>query len=230
MSNDFVKLQVAQHIAKDIPEEGIIAFGSGTTVNLIIEEVSKLHTNIEVISSSSSTSYKLAQHGIKELTIDTLSSEIPLCIDGADQIKLGHQHHILKGHGAAFVREKILWKNSAKVILGITSNKIVKQITEHIPIEIIPSSYKLFNDQLSELDLDNFSLSLRTHGVSQTPVITDNHNYIVDLYYTEPIDDLVALHQQFKQFTGVVDTGLFIGDSLPPVSIVIGYPDHIELR
>jgi len=44
-----------------------------------------------------------------------------------------------------------------------------------------------------------------------TIAITDNGNYIVDLFFTEPIKDVQAAALELKNTVGVVDHGLFVG-------------------
>ena len=41
--------------------------------------------------------------------------------------------------------------------------------------------------------------------------VTDNGNYIVDLFYEKPIEDAPASAAQLKNTVGVVDHGFFIG-------------------
>lgn len=41
--------------------------------------------------------------------------------------------------------------------------------------------------------------------------VTDNGNYIVDLFFTEPIKDVKAAARELKATVGVVDHGIFAG-------------------
>ena len=42
------------------------------------------------------------------------------------------------------------------------------------------------------------------------PYVTDNSNYIVDLYFDTPIKDSKALAEAISKLCGVVDHGLFL--------------------
>lgn len=41
--------------------------------------------------------------------------------------------------------------------------------------------------------------------------VTDNGNYIVDLFFTEPIKDVSLAAKELKSTVGVVDHGIFAG-------------------
>jgi ribose 5-phosphate isomerase A len=58
------------------------------------------------------------------------------------------------------------------------------------------------------------------------PYVTDNSNYIVDLYFQEPIKDVHAANKAILDLTGVVDHGLFL--NMVDVC-VIAAPDGIKV-
>ena len=51
---------------------------------------------------------------------------------------------------------------------------------------------------------------LRMEGNGK-PYVTDNSNYIVDLYYSTPIKDAEAAGREISALEGVVEHGLFLG-------------------
>ena len=52
------------------------------------------------------------------------------------------------------------------------------------------------------------------------PYVTDNHNFIVDLYFESPIADSAAASKAILDLEGVVDHGLFLG--MVDVCIIAG--------
>ncbi|KAM3247426.1 hypothetical protein P3L10_009193 [Capsicum annuum] len=50
---------------------------------------------------------------------------------------------------------------------------------------------------------------LRLDG-NRKPYVTDNSNYIMDLYFKTPIKDSVAAGKEIMAFEGVVEHGLFL--------------------
>lgn len=57
--------------------------------------------------------------------------------------------------------------------------------------------------------------------------VTDNGNYIVDLFFEEPIADPVKAAAELKALCGVVDHGLFCGMS---TAVIIAGSDGITVQ
>ena len=57
--------------------------------------------------------------------------------------------------------------------------------------------------------------------------VTDNGNYIVDLFFQEPIQDAPQLASELKSMCGVVDHGLFINMA---TAVIIAGIDGISVR
>ena len=61
----------------------------------------------------------------------------------------------------------------------------------------------------------------------EEPAVTDNGNYIVDLFFKEPIKDAAKAGEELKATVGVVDHGLFCG--MASCCIVAG-KDGVSLK
>ena len=59
------------------------------------------------------------------------------------------------------------------------------------------------------------------------PAVTDNGNYIVDLFFTEPIKDAPKAAEELKNTCGVVDHGLFCGMT---TAVIIAGSDGISVK
>ena len=59
------------------------------------------------------------------------------------------------------------------------------------------------------------------------PAVTDNGNYIVDLFFDEPIKDAVKAADELKNTVGVVDHGLFCGLT---TAVIIAGSDGISVK
>ena len=59
------------------------------------------------------------------------------------------------------------------------------------------------------------------------PYVTDNQNYIVDLYFEEPVKDPYAAAEAISKLTGVVDHGLFL--DMVDVVVIAG-KDGVRLQ
>ena len=59
------------------------------------------------------------------------------------------------------------------------------------------------------------------------PFVTDNGNWIVDVFRTAPIEDAAAAAEELKRTAGVVEHGLFC--ALASSTVVVGRADGIEV-
>ena len=61
----------------------------------------------------------------------------------------------------------------------------------------------------------------------EDPAVTDNGNYIVDLFFTEPIKDAPKAAEELKNTCGVVEHGLFCGMT---TAVIIAGKDGISQK
>ena len=95
-----------------------------------------------------------------------------------------------------------------------------------MPVEIVQFCWKYNLERLQNLpELAGCKAKLRMKG--EEPYVTDNQNYIVDLYFEEPIKDAYAAAKAIGELTGIVDHGLF----LDMVNVcVIAASDGVQLK
>jgi ribose 5-phosphate isomerase A len=222
------KLNAVRSVINNIRDESLIGLGAGSTVNLLIDEIAKNQIQIEAVTASNKTSYKLEEYGIKEVSIEYgIKQGVQKVFDGADQIILGEEVEILKGHGGALHREKVLWNIANEIFVMVDSSKISNKIDKCIPVEITPFSRTYV---MRELNHKFTSYNIRQRYLdNQVPYITENNNYIVELHPIEPITKLTHLHVKLSTILGVVDTGIFSHIRDKSMKIVIGYEDNVEI-
>jgi ribose 5-phosphate isomerase A len=143
----------------------------------------------------------------RELGIDLvgLEADIELTVDGADEVD--GRLNLIKGHGGALVRERIVAAASRRQIILITSDKLVETLGARgpLPVEVMPFAVPLCRRRLENLELKP---TLRMQ--SERPFVTDNFNVIFDCA-TGPIEDPARLEREIRAIPGVIDTGLFLG-------------------
>lgn len=143
----------------------------------------------------------------RELGIDLvgLEAEIELTVDGADEVD--GRLDLIKGHGGALVRERIVAAASRRQIILVTSEKLVETLGTRgpLPVEVMPFAVPLCRRRLEDLQLKP---TLRMQ--EERPFVTDNFNVIFDCD-TGPIDDPASLERKIRAIPGVIDTGLFLG-------------------
>jgi ribose 5-phosphate isomerase A len=143
----------------------------------------------------------------REVGIDLvgLEADIELTVDGADEVD--GRLNLIKGHGGALVRERIVAAASRRQIILVTPDKLVETLGARgpLPVEVLPFAVPLCRRRLEDLELKP---SLRM--LDERPFVTDNFNVIFDCA-AGPIEDPARLEQAIRAIPGVIDTGLFLG-------------------
>jgi ribose 5-phosphate isomerase A len=199
--------QMAAEYSVDFIEDGmIVGLGTGSTVAFMIQKLAqriKEGLNITAVSTSQATTKLASSLGIK-ITKFSEIDEIDLTIDGADEVD--ENLNGIKGGGGALLHEKIIASNSKKNVWIVDSTKLVKSLGKALlPVEIVKFGYP----QLC-IKLENIGIKPTVRMRGNTPFVTDENNYIIDLK-VENIVNPAELDSRLKKFAGVVETGLFFG-------------------
>jgi ribose 5-phosphate isomerase A len=185
----------------------LLGIGTGSTVNVFIDELAASSIKIAgAVSSSTGSSERLKAAGIPLLDLNEVG-ELETYIDGADETN--HRRQLIKGGGAALTREKIIAAASRRFICIADETKLVDTLGAFpVPVEVIPMSRSYVSRELARLG---------GRPIWREKVITDNGNHIVDLHGMR-IADPVALESAINQIVGVVTVGLF---AARPADLVI---------
>src|SRR3954453_10538793 len=180
-----------------------IGLGSGRAVWAVLDLLRD--RGIRSAAASARTEELLREAGIEVVEPDG-SVRLALAIDGADEIdpSLG----LIKGGGAALLREKLLVEAADRFVVVAEASKKVARLgeTRGLPVEIVRFAWGDTRKRLLELVP---SAELR-HADRGEPVITDEGHYLLDCDL--PTDgDLAAFADQIKGTVGVVEHGLFLG-------------------
>ncbi|KAL2334208.1 hypothetical protein Fmac_015421 [Flemingia macrophylla] len=79
-----------------------------------------------------------------------------------------------------------------------------------MPVEVIQFCWKFTAARLQKLFEDAGCVAKLRMGEKEGPFVTDNGNYIVDLYFEKSIGDLKAASDAILQLAGVVEHGMFL--------------------
>jgi len=187
-----------------------IGLGSGRTMSYVIQEIGKLvienGLDLKVVPSSYQAEILGIQNGLKIIKW-TGENRVDIAIDGADQVEV-KDLNMIKGGGAALTREKILDSNTKELIIVIDEKKLTDSLglNQPVPIEIIPFGYGSIFKEVKKLGGRSILReSIRKVG----PVVTDNGNFIADIYFTS-IEHPKKLESDLKLLPGVIESGLFI--------------------
>jgi len=202
-----------------------VGLGSGTTSALVIEEVGRrvaAGLRITAIATSEASHRQALSLGIPLSDFAHLQ-QLDLTIDGADEVQQGSLS-LIKGHGGALLREKIVAMASRRLLIAVDPRKLVTVLGSvfAVPVEIVPFGWETTANRLRE---KGFSPELRLND-DGSPYVTDGHHFIV--HCNLPVSGFTPekAAETLKSIVGVVEHGLFLGMAS---EVVIGDPAGIKI-
>lgn len=208
---DAGKRRAAQEAAKHLERGMVLGLGTGSTaahfVDLVGARVAQ-GWDLKGVPTSEETRRHAEQLGIEIIEPDETTT-IDLAVDGADEAD--PSLNLIKGGGAALLREKIIAHAAKKFIVIADKSKRVTALGAFpLPVEISPYSWALtvtaLRRSLSANGFEDASLRLRAHDGA--PVKTDGANLIIDCKL-QRIEDPAALERALTAIPGVLECGLF---------------------
>lgn len=202
MNQDLLKQKAAQkafdYISPKIEKNWIIGIGTGSTTNHFISLLGGIKSNFLGAVSSSLQSTKLLQNlGIKVFELSEVE-EIPVYIDGADEVNSNFE--LIKGGGGALTREKIIATQSKEFICIVDESKLVSCLGSFpLPVEYIPCARTLVQKK---------AISLKGSPEIRKDFVTDNGAKIIDIKNLQ-ITNPSSLESQLNQIPGVLTNGIF---------------------
>ena len=223
---------VAAKRAVDFVEDGMrVGLGTGSTaawmVRCLGEMVRDDGLKIRGVPTSTRTADLAREVGIEVISLDE-AKWLDVTIDGADEFDANL--NLIKGGGGALLQEKIVATASDQMVVIADVGKEVETLGAFpLPVEVIPFGWQttksLIEELLISMDVLGRDATLRMNG--ETPFITDEGNYILDLHLGR-IGNAQQLSLAMNQMPGVVENGLFI--DICDV-VVLGYGDgRVETR
>jgi ribose 5-phosphate isomerase A len=130
---------------------------------------------------------------------------------------------LIKGHGGALLREKIVAMASRRMLVAVDPRKIVETLGSvfTVPVEVVPFGWETTNRRLHD---QGFAPELR-RNVDGEPYVTDGQHYILHCKLVESGLTPVQAADALKRTTGVVEHGIFLGIAS---KVVIGSADTLE--
>ncbi|MDF1757765.1 MAG: ribose-5-phosphate isomerase RpiA [Legionellaceae bacterium] len=191
--------KIAGEAALDFIEDNIVVgIGTGRTVNSFISVLSGIKHRIEACVASSLASEKLLKEAGFQVLDLNLVSQLPIYIDGADEVD--RNHAMIKGGGGALTREKIIASAAEKFICIVDDAKLVTDLGQFpIAVEVIPLARSFVAREL---------VALGGNPEYRHGFITDNGNIIIDVFDLD-LTNLVVLEDAINCIPGVVENGIF---------------------
>ncbi len=174
-----------------------IGIGTGSTVNIFIEQLAVAKLTIQAVSSSIQTTELLTKFHIPVIPFDQ-TIDLPVYIDGADAYN--NLKQLIKGQGGALAKEKILAYASKLFVCIVDDSKKVADFNKTpITIEVLPMARSYISRSI---------VTLGGKPIYRNGYITENGNHIIDVYNLS-LQHPIALEEQLNNIPGVVANGIF---------------------
>jgi ribose 5-phosphate isomerase A len=201
LADEGAKAAAAAHALELVEPGMLLGIGTGSTSRYFIEGLRGKDV-IVVPTSEASASHARAVG----LTVTYAPPhELDLAIDGADEID--PELRLIKGRGGALFREKLVALFAHKFIAIADDSKLVDRLGAGVlPVEVLPFLWMQTAHRLESLDC-----AWRLRGGQESPFVSDNGNWVLDLAFPAGIQDPESLALAIKETPGVCEHGLFIG-------------------
>ncbi|GAB2218793.1 hypothetical protein Droror1_Dr00002025 [Drosera rotundifolia] len=215
LTQDDLKKLAAHQAVASVKSGMVLGLGTGSTAAFAVSRIGHLLANGELsnivgIPTSKRTAEQAASLGIPLSTLDE-NPRIDLAIDGADEVD--PDLNLVKGRGGALLREKMVEAASDRFVVVVDETKLVDGLGGSrlaMPVEVVQFCWKYNLVRLRDL-FRELGCDARLRLVDEErPYVTDNSNYIVDLYFETPIKDAVGAGKEISGLEGVVEHGLFL--------------------
>lgn len=211
MNADELKRAAAAEALESVESGMALGLGTGSTVRHLVDLLGEALrtgrlTDIVGVPTSLQTERQALQVGIPLIELGE-RSRLDLTIDGADEVAPGLD--LIKGLGAALLREKMVAQASRRLIIISDDSKLVTRLGTRAPLPVEVVDWAL-DAQQAFLESTGAEVRLRFDADGNV-VRSDNGNVFLDARYPDGISDAPALERRLLYRAGIVDTGLFLG-------------------
>ncbi len=214
------KRAAGRRAAELVKDGTVIGLGTGSTVAFAIERLAeRIAEGLEVrgVPTSHQTAMRAKRLGICLATLDDYPV-LDLAIDGADQADPAF--HLVKGRGAALVREKCVAAVADRFVVAVDASKVVPVLDATVPVEVIPFAATPVTAELRRSGCTG--AVLREGSGKDGPVITDNGNFIIDCTFGA-ISSPGILEDLIEAIPGVLGAGIF-SKFADRTTVIVGEP------
>ncbi len=205
MSNDLWPIAVE---AADMVKSGmVVGLGTGRAAAMFVRALAgRLREGLDIraIPTSNKTAQLAEELSVPLTTLDDVDT-IDIDVDGADEVD--PELNLIKGHGGALLRERVVASISKCFVVLVGEEKLVPHLGAKmsVPVEVVPFAVPTARRALTALGANAV---LRVNA--GIPFESDNGNQIIDARF-EDIANAKELETSIDEVPGVVDSGLFVG-------------------
>lgn len=230
MTQDDAKRNAASAALEFVEDGMTVGLGTGSTAAFFVEFLADEVADgllIKGVPTSEATRRLAEAHGIPLIPIEQVE-RIHLTVDGADEVD--PSANLIKGGGAALLREKIIANASDHMVVIADAGKAVDELGRFpLPVEVTPFGFtitaKKVYDALCRTGIDKPVVRIRELPTGGAPLVTDGGNYILDCA-CGVIPTPAATAHALSAIPGVVEHGLFLNMAR---TIILGDEDGAEI-
>lgn len=234
LSQDDLKKIAAYKAVEQVKSGMVVGLGTGSTAKHAVDRIAQLLQqgklkNIVGVPTSTKTHEQAVSLGIPLSDLDS-HPVVDLAIDGADEVD--PKLNLVKGRGGSLLREKMVEAVAKKFIVIVDESKLVKYVGGSrlaMPVEVVQFCWSHSLKRLEEL-FANAGCVGQLRKVADgggKAYVTDNRNYIIDLYFEKEIGDLDKASDAILRLPGIVDHGMFIGIA---TSVIVAGVDGVTIK
>ncbi len=209
MSADLQKQHAGEAAAQLIQSGMTVGLGTGSTAAWFVKALAARNlADLRCVPTSEATADLARSLGLPLTTLEDVA-RIDITVDGADEVGPGLA--LIKGGGAALLREKLVWEASDRCVVIADAAKVVKALGKFaLPIEVVAFGHKTTANRIADVLADHeIGMPARLRTADRGIVRTDGGNVIYDAA-CGVIADPARLAADLKSLTGVVEHGLFL--------------------
>ncbi|MDA0837429.1 MAG: ribose 5-phosphate isomerase A [Planctomycetota bacterium] len=225
MTQDELKKLSADKAVEFVEDGMVLGLGTGSTAKFVVDRLGELVKSGDLkkiigVPTSQRTREQAEALGIQLSTLDD-HPRLDLAIDGADEVD--PCLNLVKGRGGALLREKMVEQAAEKFVVTVDETKMVAGlgVTGALPVDVVQYCWKYTASRLGEL-----GCRVELRGGEGKPFVTDNGNYILDLFFVQPIDDPYAASKFIQGIASVAEHGLFLDMA---TTIVVARQNGVEV-
>jgi ribose 5-phosphate isomerase A len=197
--------RLGQYALRYVKPGQTIGLGTGHAAVAFIRALIASGIKVRGVATSHVSEQIAREGGIEVVGLDAVA-KIDVTIDGADEVD--PKLNLIKGLGAALVREKVVATASRQEIILVGFEKLVRRLGEHgvLPVEVVPFAAPLCLRLMKKLGLR----PAMRHNPDGSETVSDNGNLIVDCN-VDPTLNPRRVNRELSDMPGVVGNGLFLG-------------------
>jgi ribose 5-phosphate isomerase A len=202
----------------------LVGLGSGRTASVFVRMLgARVRDGFSVtgVPASGATAALAREAGIPLVPLSEIEL-LDITVDGADEV--APNLDLMKGHGGALVRERIIASASRRQVILVGADKLVRRLGERfaVPVEVMPFAAGPVTRAIRAAGLGP---GVRMDATGGGELVNENGNLTLDCALPAPLADAHAaraLEALLLAIPGVVDTGLFLGTA---ERVLVGHAD-----